>query len=90
MTKTQDSALVPIERIAHSILILRGQRVIIDRGLAAIYGACNDCLGASCSANALSCVTPVGGFGCMGFGAVDAGSRLLISIHVGVSAAHWR
>ena len=38
MTKTTDSALVPVERIAHSILILRGQRVIIDRDLAAIYG----------------------------------------------------
>jgi hypothetical protein len=37
MTRTTDAALVPVERIAHSILILRGQRVIIDRDLAAIY-----------------------------------------------------
>jgi hypothetical protein len=38
MTKTTDSALVPVERITHSILLLRGHRVIIDRDLAAIYG----------------------------------------------------
>lgn len=38
MTKTKDSAIMPVERIAHSILILRGHRVIIDRDLAAIYG----------------------------------------------------
>jgi hypothetical protein len=29
---------VPVEQITHSILILRGQRVILDRELAAIYG----------------------------------------------------
>ena len=29
---------IPTEQIAHSILILRGQRVILDRELAAIYG----------------------------------------------------
>ncbi len=38
MTKTKDSALVPVERISHSILLLRGHRVILDRDLAAIYG----------------------------------------------------
>jgi hypothetical protein len=29
---------VPLERITHSIRVLRGQRVILDRDLAAIYG----------------------------------------------------
>jgi hypothetical protein len=38
MTRRTPPALVPVERINHSILILRGQRVIIDRDLAAIYG----------------------------------------------------
>lgn len=31
-------APVPPERIARAIVILRGQRVILDRELAAIYG----------------------------------------------------
>lgn len=30
MARTKDSALVPVERITHSILILRGQRVLLD------------------------------------------------------------
>src|SRR3990170_4390669 len=38
MTKSKETALVSIERISHSILLLRGHRVIIDRDLAAIYG----------------------------------------------------
>lgn len=38
MARTQRAALVPVEHITHMILILRGQRVILDRGLAAIYG----------------------------------------------------
>ena len=40
MTKSRDkdSALVPVERITHSILILRGQRVLLDSELAALYG----------------------------------------------------
>lgn len=38
MTQTKNSALVPVERIAHSILILRGQRVLVDAELAALYG----------------------------------------------------
>lgn len=38
MIKKKDTALVPVEGITHSILIVRGQRVIIDRDLAAIYG----------------------------------------------------
>lgn len=38
MAKTQSTALVPVEHITQSILFLRGQRVILDRELAAIYG----------------------------------------------------
>lgn len=38
MTKKQTTAPVPVERIAQSILILRGYRVLLDRDLAAIYG----------------------------------------------------
>jgi len=37
MAKAERSA--PVEQISRSILILRGQRVILDRELAAIYGA---------------------------------------------------
>jgi hypothetical protein len=36
--KTLPVAPAPAEHIAHSILILRGHRVILDRDLAAIYG----------------------------------------------------
>ncbi|HWG29043.1 MAG TPA: ORF6N domain-containing protein [Steroidobacteraceae bacterium] len=32
------TGLVPLERITRAILVLRGQRVILDRELAAIYG----------------------------------------------------
>lgn len=38
MAASARTALVSLERITHSILILRGQRVILDRELAAIYG----------------------------------------------------
>lgn len=38
MTSDNDSTLVPIERINNSIHLVRGQRVIFDRDLAAIYG----------------------------------------------------
>ena len=38
MAKTQRTALAPVEHITQSILFLRGQRVILDRELAAIYG----------------------------------------------------
>ena len=39
MTKTKRISPEPVEHIIRSILILRGQRVILDRELAAIYGA---------------------------------------------------
>jgi hypothetical protein len=32
------SALVPIEHIAHSIIVLRGHKVLLDADLAALYG----------------------------------------------------
>ncbi len=38
MIKNEDTPLVPIEQIGSAILHLRGQRVILDRDLAAIYG----------------------------------------------------
>ena len=38
MTKDKDAALMPIEHIAQSILILRGQRVLLDSELAVLYG----------------------------------------------------
>ncbi len=37
MAKKQQVALVPVEHIAQSILILRGRRVLIDADLAALY-----------------------------------------------------
>jgi hypothetical protein len=38
MASSRSAALAPIEHIGRSILLLRGQRVILDRDLAAIYG----------------------------------------------------
>lgn len=38
MTTRKNTTLVPVERITHSILILRGQRVLLDSELAALYG----------------------------------------------------
>jgi hypothetical protein len=38
MIKTKDSALVPVERITHAILIVRGHKVLLDADLAALYG----------------------------------------------------
>lgn len=38
MTKRKDTALLPVERITQSILILRRQRILLDRDLAMIYG----------------------------------------------------
>jgi len=37
MAKRHDS-LIPAERIEHSILLIRGQKVLLDRDLAAMYG----------------------------------------------------
>jgi hypothetical protein len=39
MTKNRDATLMPVERISHSILILRGHRVLLDSDLAALYEA---------------------------------------------------
>ena len=38
MPKRKSAALMPVERITRSILILRRQRVLLDRDLAEIYG----------------------------------------------------
>jgi hypothetical protein len=38
VAKTQRTALVPVEHIAHSILIFRAQKVLLDTELAALYG----------------------------------------------------
>jgi leucyl aminopeptidase len=38
MVKNTATALVPVERLTRAILVLRGQRVILDSDLAAIYG----------------------------------------------------
>ena len=38
MVSSRSAALAPVEHITRSILLLRGQRVILDRDLAAIYG----------------------------------------------------
>jgi ORF6N domain len=38
MASKKKSAAIPVERIAQSIIILRGQRVLLDRSLAEIYG----------------------------------------------------
>lgn len=38
MIKNKSSALVSVERITQSILILRGHKVLLDANLAALYG----------------------------------------------------
>lgn len=38
MTKNKQAALMPVEHITRSILVLRRQRVLLDRDLAEIYG----------------------------------------------------
>lgn len=38
MTKDKSTAIAPTDHIARSILILRGQRVLLDSDLAALYG----------------------------------------------------
>jgi hypothetical protein len=38
MASNKKTAFVPVDRIAQTILILRGQKVLLDRDLAAIYG----------------------------------------------------
>ena len=38
MTKHKQASFIPVEHIAQSILILRGQRVLLDSELAVLYG----------------------------------------------------
>lgn len=44
MTNDKGAALIPGERISQSILILRGQRVMLDANLAALYGVATGAL----------------------------------------------
>lgn len=44
MTKSKAAALVPIERITNSILVLRGYKVLLDADLAALYGVATKAL----------------------------------------------
>jgi ORF6N domain len=37
LAKSRQTSVAPVEDISHAILVLRGQRVILDRELAAIY-----------------------------------------------------
>lgn len=38
MKKSRKTALVPLERIAHSIILVRGHKVLLDTDLATLYG----------------------------------------------------
>ena len=38
MVSSRSAALVPVEHIARSILVLRGQKILLDAELAALYG----------------------------------------------------
>ena len=35
---SKDRSLIPVERIERSILLIRGQKVMLDRDLAKLYG----------------------------------------------------
>jgi hypothetical protein len=38
MVKKQPSSVIPVERIEHAILFIRGHKVMLDRDLAGLYG----------------------------------------------------
>jgi hypothetical protein len=52
MTRTNEAALVPVEHITHSILIVRGQRVLLDSELASLYGVTTKALNQAVKRNA--------------------------------------
>ncbi len=52
MTKTQRDALVRVEHITQTILLLRGQRVILDAELAALYDVTTKALNQAVKRNA--------------------------------------
>ena len=52
MTKIRDTTIVPVERITHSILIVRGQRVLLDSELAALYDVTTKALNQAVKRNA--------------------------------------
>ena len=39
---SRDRFLIPVERIERSILLIRGQKVMVDRDLAYLYGVTNE------------------------------------------------
>ncbi len=52
MARSSQASLVPIEHISRSILVLRGQRVILDAELAALYGVPTKALNQAVKRNA--------------------------------------
>lgn len=52
MASHRGSALVPVEQIAQSILVLRGQKVLLDAELAALYGVPTKALNQAVKRNA--------------------------------------
>jgi hypothetical protein len=52
MVSSRSAALAPVEHIGHSILLLRGQRVILDADLAAPYGVPTKALNQAVKRNA--------------------------------------
>ena len=42
MSRKKSSAIVPVERVRQVILLLRGQRVILDADLARLYGVATE------------------------------------------------
>src|SRR5687767_12673703 len=52
MTKPTHKALVPLDHITQSILIVRGQRVLLDSQIAALYGVTTKALNQATKRNA--------------------------------------
>lgn len=52
MVSTRNLALIPIDRITRSILVLRGQRVLLDAELATLYGVPTKALNQAVKRNA--------------------------------------
>jgi hypothetical protein len=46
-----NKALVPLERIAHRILLIRGRRVMLDTDLASLYGVATKALNQAAKRN---------------------------------------
>lgn len=52
MASRRSAALMPVEQITQSILVLRGQRVLLDAELAALYGVPTKALNQAVKRNA--------------------------------------